>query len=138
MKWPTPSPGWTELERFTFGGGPELADKLLELVLSGRKTATCWSVRDGKLTSVAKQMVACDSKGRPRAIVETVALEQRAFLDVDETFAQLEGEGDLTLNWWREAHAQYFTRTGGFDAKMILWCEQFRVVAEIPAQSVEE
>ena len=131
MKWPKPGHGWTELERFTFGDGPELADGLLELVLSGRKTATCWSVRDGQLTSVGKQMVACDSKGRPRAILETVTLEQRSFLDVDETFARLEGEGDLTLRWWREAHAGYFARTGGFDERMMVWCEQFRVVASI-------
>ena len=135
MKWPEPSPGWAELERFSFGDGPELADDLLGLVLIGRKTATCWSVRDGQITSIGKRMVACDSRGRPRAILETVALEQCAYQDVGETFARLEGEDDLTLNSWRDAHAKYFARTGGFDPKMILWCEQFRVIAEIPLSS---
>jgi uncharacterized protein YhfF len=32
-----------DLESFTFGDTPVLADELLELVLVGKKTATCWA-----------------------------------------------------------------------------------------------
>jgi uncharacterized protein YhfF len=59
--------------------------------------------------------------GRPRAVVETVSLEQRAFQEVDEAFARKEGEGDLTLEWWREVHMSYFKRN---DPSMLLWCEE--------------
>lgn len=119
------------LECFAFGDGPALADALLALVLSGVKTATCWSVRDGQLTFVGKRMVACDGLGRPRAILETVALDQRAFSQVTEHFARAEGEGDGSLLWWRKAHQRYFERNGGFDPEMMLWCEHFRLVATI-------
>ena len=69
---------WRDLETFSFGDGPELADELIALVLAGRKTATCWPTRDGEKTEIGKRMVACDSSGRPRAVIETVSLEQRA------------------------------------------------------------
>jgi uncharacterized protein YhfF len=116
------------LERFAFGDSPALADELLALVLAGRKTATCWAVRDGELTHPGKQIVACDGEGRPRAILETVALERRRFRNVDEAFARAEGEGDLSLAWWRDAHRAYFERNGGFSPDMELWCERFRLV----------
>src|SRR5579862_7028578 len=38
---------WSKLDQFPFGDGAELADQLLVLILSGRKTATCWSATEG-------------------------------------------------------------------------------------------
>jgi uncharacterized protein YhfF len=122
---------WTALERFSFGDSPALADDLLDLVLSGAKTATCWSERETVETHVGKRMVACDGAGTPHAVIETVSLEPRAFEAVDAAFARLEGEGDLSLAWWREAHQAYFERNGGFDPKMLLWLEVFRVVERL-------
>jgi uncharacterized protein YhfF len=127
----TPDEDWTTLERFSFGDGPELADELLALVLSGAKTATCWAARDGELTQVGKRMIACDGAGEPRVVLETVSMVQRVFEEVDADFARLEGEGDLSLAFWREAHQDYFGNNGGFDPKMVLWCEVFRVVARL-------
>lgn len=121
----------TELEQFSFGDGPELADALLALVLAGTKTATCWSARDGQVTEVGRRWVARDGQGRARAVLETTALARRRFSDVDAGFAAKEGEGDRTLAWWRDAHQRYFTRNGGFDPAMDLWCEEFRLVATI-------
>lgn len=120
-----------DLERFSFGDSPELADELLALVLAGRKTATCWAARDGALTHVGKRMIVCDGRGEPRAVIETVELVRRRFCDVDETLARDEGEGDLSLAWWRDAHQAYFERNGGFADDMDLCCERFRVVARL-------
>ena len=122
---------WTVLERFSFGDSPALADDLLALVLSGAKTATCWSERETVATHVGKRMVACDGAGTPRAVIETVSLGPRAFEAVDAAFARLEGEGDLSLAWWREAHQAYFERNGGFDPQLMLWLEVFRVVERL-------
>lgn len=119
---------WRTLDSFAFGDSPEMADLLLGFVLSGAKTATCWSVRDGQITEVGKRMVANDGAGRPRAVIETVSLEQVRFNDVGWTFALAEGEGDQHLEEWREGHRAYFTRNGGFSPDMMLWCERFRLV----------
>ena len=119
---------WQSLETFSFGDNPELADELAGLVLSGKKTATCWAARQGLLTQVGKRMVMQDGAGRPLAIVETVELTQARFPDVDAAFAYDEGEGDRSLAYWRKAHETYFSRLGQFTPDMLLWCERFRVV----------
>lgn len=122
---------WRSLESFAFGDGPEMADRLLAFVLAGEKTATCWSVADGQQTHVGKRMVVNDGAGRPRAVIETVSLEQLRFNEVGWTFALAEGEGDECLEDWREGHRAYFTRNGGFSPDMMLWCERFRLIEVI-------
>jgi uncharacterized protein YhfF len=127
---------WRSLERFAFGDSPEMADRLLGFVLSGAKTATCWSIRDGQQTQVGKRMVVQDGAGRPRAVIETVSLEQLAFDQVPWSFAAAEGEGDRDLEDWRAGHQAYFTRNGGFAPDMPLWCERFRLI-EILGEGAE-
>ena len=118
-----------DLDSFSFGDTPELADELLALVLDGKKTATCWAASEGiKGVEVGKRWIVNDGKGRPRAIIETVELTKRRFGDVDTTFARDEGEGDRTLGWWRRAHTNYFTRRGEFSPDMELYCERFRLI----------
>jgi uncharacterized protein YhfF len=120
---------WSELDRFPFGDGPELADELLALILIGRKTATCWSAAEGpKGTQVGKRWVVEDGAGQARVVLQTVELTQRRFNEMDDAFAAEEGEGDLSLAYWRAAHRKYFTKNGGFAADMMLWCERFRLI----------
>jgi len=122
---------WRALDRFSFGDSPTLGDELAELVLAGRKRATCWAVSDGPITSVGKRMVMLDGAGIPRAVLETVELIQRRFSEIDEAFAFDEGEGDRTLIYWRTAHQRYFERQGTFCPDMVLFCERFRLVERI-------
>ena len=124
-------PALTEApEAFQFGDSPEMADRLLALVLSGKKTATTgWpadpSVYEGMLSIVL------DGRNQPRAIIRTVQVEQVPFLEVSAAFAAAEGEGDLTLDWWREAHRHFFLRQQTehpFPDKEAVQCETFEVV----------
>ena len=83
------------LETFSFGDGPDLANRLLELVLSGTKCATCWAESQGLLSAeVGKLMVVLDGQGVPKAVLKTIELTKRRFDEVDEAFAYDEGEGD--------------------------------------------
>ena len=119
-----------ELESFSFGDSPELANELLELVLAAEKIATCWAASEGdKGVAVGKRWVVKDGQGRPSAILETVELSRRRFGDMDAAFAHDEGEGDRSLAYWRRAHTAYFTRRGEFWPDMELYCERFRLVA---------
>jgi uncharacterized protein YhfF len=59
----------------------------------------------------------------------------RRYDEVDERFAYEEGEGDRSLEHWREAHWEFFSRTLAGIGKepsmdMPLVCERFRVVYE--------
>jgi uncharacterized protein YhfF len=118
---------WRTIEPLSFGDSPRLADELAQLVLAGKKTVTCSAAAQGLLTQIGKRMVILDGSGRPRAVIETVELTQRCFLEVDATFAGDEGEGDRTLADWREAHKTYFSRLGQFTPNMHL-CERFQVI----------
>lgn len=128
--------GWQALPRFPFGDGPELADELLGLILAGKKRATCWSAAEGvKGTTVGGRWVVEDGQGRPRAVLETTELTQQRFDRVEADFAAAEGEGDQTLDYWREAHRDYFSRNGSFGPDMLLWCERFTLIAELPPEA---
>src|SRR5262245_58084093 len=122
---------WRTLDRFSFGDGPELANELADLVLAGRKRATCWAVTDGPITNVGKRMVMLDGAGNPRAVLETGELVQRRFSEIDKAFAFDEGEGDRTLTYWRTAHQRYFERQGMFSSDMLLYCERFLLMERI-------
>ena len=53
------------------------------------------------------------------------------FDEVDEEHAYLEGEGDRSLEYWREVHERFFTEHAthdrGFATDMPIVCERFRV-----------
>jgi uncharacterized protein YhfF len=118
-----------ELESFGFGDSPELMDELLELVLTGKKTATCWAASEGdKGAAIGRRWIAKDGQGRRRVILETVELTRRQFGEVDAAFAYDEGEDNRTLADWRAAHTAYFTGRGEFSPDMELYCERFRLV----------
>ena len=122
---------WRQLETFSFGDSKELAAELSALVLAGRKTATCWPVSEGEQTHVGKRMVMLDGDGVPAAVLETVELTKRRFVEVDAAFAFDEGEGDRSLAHWRAAHRRYFTRRGTFAPDMELWCERFQLIVRL-------
>ena len=122
---------------WAFGGTPEEADGLLELVLEGVKTATAtaqWDFENGDepLPTVGGMSIILDGSGHPRALIATTQVDIAAFRDVPEEFARLEGEGDLSLEYWREVHERFFTEFAGpdheFSEDMPVVMEQFELV----------
>lgn len=121
-----------------FGDSPTMADELLEPVLSGLKTATCsalweWEHEGGNIPEPGLLSVIVDGKDEPRCIIETVEVTLKNYNEVDADFARDEGEGDLSLKYWREAHKRFITRTlpsigKEFREDMPLVCERFKVV----------
>ena len=125
-------------EAFHFGDSAALADELGQLVLSGRKRATTGSVwsfeASGKrLPQPGDLSVVTDGAGTPLCIIETTQVDVMPFDDVSAEFAAVEGEGDGSLAFWRQAHIGYFTREceragRTFSGGMLVSCERFRVV----------
>jgi uncharacterized protein YhfF len=126
------------VDAWSFGDNPELADELLELVLTGKKTGTATLVieseRKGeKLPEVGDYNIILDSKGKPTAIIQTTSVEIKLFNEVKEVFAYSEGEDDRTLESWRREHWKYWTRVGqklGFVMKedLLVICENFELI----------
>ncbi|MGV8977295.1 MAG: ASCH domain-containing protein [Cellulomonas sp.] len=102
-------------QAWSFGDTPELADQLLERVLTGAKTATStalWEFEAGgeELPEVDGAAILLDGAGHPRAFIRTTSVRVVPFSDVDEAFAAAEGEDDGSLAAWRTSHEQYFRR----------------------------
>lgn len=125
-------------DAWQFGDSAELADSLAALVLAGTKTATAGLLWEYEAEGVpapvpGKLEIVLDSRDNPVCVIEYTAAEVVPFDQVTAEFAALEGEGDRTLAWWRDAHWKYFSRrcevfgrTPAMDMPVV--CEQFRVV----------
>ena len=121
-----------------WGDNSALADELGTLIVQGVKTGTCsavweWEAEGNPIPEEGYITIALDGSGEPLCIVETYEISFRKYNEVDADFARAEGEGDLSLDYWRKAHQQYFTRTLSkidreFTEDMPLVCEKFRVI----------
>ncbi len=128
-------PPYSDAVRFSFGDTPEMADRLLGLVLAGKKTATCGALRDygpGKeaIPVVGRRDVVLDGAGVPACVIETMGVEIKRFDAIDPHFTDREGEGDYAA--WRQGHEQFFHRNGGFSPDLEVVCETFRLVEVLP------
>lgn len=122
-----PPPAWS------FGATPQEADRLLELVLAGRKTATASALHeyapagedegqeaagqargdtlvrtsvDVALPEPGLLSIVLDGQQRPRALIRTTHVDVVRLGDVGEDHARREGEG--SLEQWRAAHRRLF------------------------------
>ena len=121
-----------------WGDGPEMADELGALIAAGTKTATCsslweWEAESETPPETGAVTIVLDGSERPLCIVETIEVTIRKYNEVDAEFARQEGEGDLSLNYWREAHRTFFSRSlpkigKEFSEEMPLVCERFRLI----------
>jgi uncharacterized protein YhfF len=121
-----------------FGDSPEMARELADLVLSGKKIATAsllWEYTfDGEeLPQEHGYSVITDFEGRPLGIIQTTEVSITPFDQVTPEFAADEGEGDLCLEYWREVHWRFFSRSCARigrqpSERMPVVCERFRLV----------
>lgn len=128
----------TRFQTWYFGLGSADARELCDLVLRGVKTGTAslpWEYEDKPEDApvVGGYSVVTDYEGVPQCVVRTIELRVVPFDEVDAEFAASEGEGDLSLDYWRRVHWDYFSRRCaalGKEAtgKMPVNCERFRLL----------
>ena len=121
-----------------FCADEENANLCAELILRGIKTATCsmkyWYESGLEvMPKVGDLQVVTDWYGNPTSVIEIIDVTQCRFSEVTAEFAELEGEGDKSLTWWRKAHWNFFSleceEQGIHPSEdMLLVLEKFKVV----------
>ena len=123
---------------FSFADSEAAAAELAALVLVGTKVGTAslvWTYeREGDAVPKAGDLSLVTSfAGAPLCVIETTAVAIRRFDQVPADFAASEGEGDLSLAYWRDVHWAYFGRECRAmgrepDPSMPVVCETFAVL----------
>lgn len=123
-------------------GGIEDATSIAALVVDGVKTATgsllwVFEAENNSVPSVGEYNIITDSENKPVCVIQTISLSVVPFDEVDVQFAFDCGEGDRTLESWREMYWEYIQsecqrieKTP--DMKTPLVCEYFKVVYKKP------
>ena len=135
---PKPSIQGLEYEAWAFGNTSDMADNLGDLVKRGVKIATAslaWAYQaDGEpYPEVGDISIILDGRGDPICIIETTDVEVIAFNTVSEKHAYEEGEGDRSLEYWREVHWAFFAEECNSISRepaedMPVVCERFRLI----------
>ena len=114
------------------------ANELADLVLTGKKSATAsvyelFERENEEIPKHGDHSVITDWSGKARCIIKTTQVDLVPFREVTAEFAFKEGEGDCSLEYWRKAHWEFFTREMepfGLTPResMLVVCEEFELV----------
>lgn len=114
------------------------ANELAKLVKSGVKRATTslyylYEIEGESLPKEKDLSIITDWNGVAQCIIETKKVTIIPFKNVSEEFAETEGEGDKSLEYWRRVHIDFFTKELAevgekFSEDMRVVCEEFKVV----------
>ncbi|MCI6692400.1 MAG: ASCH domain-containing protein [Clostridium sp.] len=125
------------LEVFHFELTEDLANKLLKLVLEGKKKATsssfeAYEKEGSNLPKIGDLSIVTDWDGNPRCIIETKNITIIPFKDITYDICSREGEDD-SLESWREGHIRFFSNEGKeigyeFTEDMLVVFEDFEVI----------
>jgi uncharacterized protein YhfF len=123
---------------YCFCSNEQDARELACLVIRGKKRATASNAwvyeHEGEpLPKIGDMSVITDFYGEPKCVIKTTGADIVRFSSVTAEFAAAEGEGDLSLEFWRDAHRRVFTRECEsigrvFSEDMPVVCERFTVV----------
>ncbi len=91
------------------------ANECARLINEGIKRASCslkqgYEIEDEPLPEVGRLTVVLNWNEEPVCIVRLTEVSICPFDQVSREFAEAEGEGDGTYEWWREAHLKFFTK----------------------------
>ena len=98
-----------------FGDSPALSAALLALIRLGHKragTGLLWAYEaDGESIPVIGEVeIVVDHHNEPSIVTRTTNVQVIPFAAVTAEYAAIEGEGDGSLAYWREAHWAFFSR----------------------------
>jgi len=126
------------LESFYFCDNQKDADECAELVLQGIKRATAsslwwYELNNEKLPKPGYCYIVTNWEGEALCVIEIEKVEITKFNQITAEFAEIEGEGDKSLDYWKKVHWDYYHRelansefTPSQDMEIV--CEYFKVI----------
>ncbi|ELO5516957.1 ASCH domain-containing protein [Vibrio alfacsensis] len=129
---------YTSFSADYFCADEDNANICADLILRGEKRASCsldiWYSEQGEIMpKVGHLQVVTNWGGEPVCITEITSVSKCKYSEVTAEFAALEGEGDKTLDWWKKAHWNFFSKECkelniSPSEDMLLVLEQFKTV----------
>lgn len=120
------------------GDTEEDANRAIKLVLAEKKRATSHSLlglqyRKTPLPKIGDFTILTDWDGVAKCIVRTVAVRLKPFFAITASYALLDGEGNHSLEAWKQKHWDLYTRELAPFGRvprdsMIVVCEVFEKV----------
>lgn len=125
-----------------YGDSAELSAELLDLIRSGKKragTSLLWSyeAENEPLPELGLIEIVLDHRNEPALVTRITRLEIVPYCQVSAEYAAIEGEGDGSLEYWRDAHWAYFSReceriNRTPSETMLVVCCVFELIAVLP------
>ena len=126
-----------------YGDSEGLSKELLALIRQGRKragTTLLWAleVENEPLPHVGDIEVVLDHCNEPALATRIVQVSVLPYCEVTSEYAAIEGEGDGSLEHWREAHWAFFSREckrigRGPAESMPVVCSVFELLNVLPS-----
>ncbi len=126
-----------------YGDSAELSASLLALIKDGRKRAgtsllCAIEADDESIPEVGQIDIVVDHQNEPALVTRTTQVHLVPFAEVTAEYAAIEGEGDGSLAYWRNAHWAFFTRECARIGRepteaMLVVCCVFEVLNVVPA-----
>ena len=91
------------------------ANNCSELVNKEIKRASSHSLlglqlRKEVLPKIGDLAIVTDWNGKAKSIIRTTGVKLIPYFAIREEHARMEGEGDKSLNYWKQVHWEYYTR----------------------------
>lgn len=125
-------------DAWSFGNDEKSANDLVKLVIEKKKKSTSslhclYELENEDLPVENDYSIILDGNGEAQCVIMTTSINIIPFNEVTEDFAKTEGEDDMTLEYWRMVHKEFFTKelkefNKVFTEDMIVVCEAFEVV----------
>ena len=122
-----------KLETWSFGVDN---DRLVDLVLQGRKTATTSIYNENSVSEIGEESILVYNNEKKACIVKTKKVIITEFKNITEELAELEGEG--SFDEWRTAHIEFFKAINSdFNENTKVEFEIFEVTKNLVKQRLE-
>ena len=104
-------------------------NNLVKLVIEGKKRATTCPYYEEDIPIIGEESIILYDNGKQACKVKTKEYYVMKFCEMTEELSSLEGEGDLSLEYWRKIHMDYFTSFDKtFNDESLIIFEIFEVV----------